>query len=43
MQATGQAAPQVWQMCAVSVRPPPVSTSWVVMSSDPQSGQTGAW
>ena len=33
MQATGQAVPQDWQMCAVSVRPPPVSTSSVLMSS----------
>ena len=43
MQATGQAVPQDWQMCAVSVRPPPVSTSSVLMSSQPQSGQTGWW
>jgi hypothetical protein len=43
MQATGQAVPQDWQMCAVSVSPPPVSTSSVVMSSELQSGQTGWW
>ena len=42
-QASGQAAPQVWQMCAVSVRPSPVSTSAVSMSNEPQSGQTGSW
>ena len=42
-QATGQAVPQAWQMCAISVMPSPVSTSDSVMSSDPQSGQTWAW
>ena len=43
MQATGQAVPQAWQMCAVSVSPPPVSTSAQSMSDEPQSGQTGWW
>jgi hypothetical protein len=43
MQATGQAVPQSRQMCAVSVNPPPVSTSAQSMSDEPQSGQTGWW
>jgi hypothetical protein len=43
MQATGQAVPQAWQMCAVSVSPPPVSTSAQPVSDEPQSGQTGSW
>jgi hypothetical protein len=42
-QAKGQAAPQDRQMCAVSVRPSPVSTSAVSMSKEPQSGQMGSW
>jgi hypothetical protein len=42
-QATGQAVPHAPQMWAVSVRPSPVSTSALVMSNEPQSGQTGSW
>ena len=42
-QASGQAVPHAWQMCAVSVRPSPVSTSAQVMSKEPQSGQMGSW
>ena len=42
-QASGQAAPQDWQMWAVSVRPSPVSTSAGSMSKEPQSGQMGSW
>ena len=43
MQASGQAVPHAPQMCAVSVRPSPVSTSALSMSKEPQSGQTGSW
>ena len=42
-QARGQAAPHLVQMCAVSVRPSPVSTSAVSMSKESHSGQMGSW
>jgi hypothetical protein len=42
-QASGQAAPHLVQMCAVSVQPSPVSTSALVMSKEPHSGQMGSW
>jgi hypothetical protein len=42
-QASGQADPQDRQVCAVSVRPSPVSTSADSMSKEPQSGQMGSW
>jgi hypothetical protein len=42
-QASGQAAPHLVQMCAVSVQPSPVWTSADSMSNEPHSGQMGSW
>ncbi|MGO8884536.1 MAG: hypothetical protein ACLQI7_12675 [Streptosporangiaceae bacterium] len=41
--ASGHAMPHERQISAVSMSPSPVSTSSVITSDEPQSGQMGAW